>query len=232
VRGWTNLLADCIGRQRKTYLLRSQGALCELRPGTTDWWIFLEIFVFGNYARACKDIIKANVIVDIGANVGFFAIYATSINPNAEIHVFEPFPKNLAQLNKNLLLNGSKPVHVHAEAVSNKAGQATLYFNPGDDSGCSLNEPKDQSCSVNVVGVNDLFSVCHIEKCDLLKMDCEGSELSILTALSSENLAKIGAVIMEYHVQEELDPLSGILTRAGFKCEILHQIHTLYASRS
>jgi FkbM family methyltransferase len=60
---------------------------------------------------------------------------------------------------------------------------ATLYFTPGDDSGCSLNESKGQSCSVNVVGVNDLFRIYSIEKCDLLKMDCEGSELAILTAL-------------------------------------------------
>jgi FkbM family methyltransferase len=36
---------------------------------------------------------------------------------------------------------------------------------------------------VNVVGVNDLFRIYSIEKCDLLKMDCEGSELAILTAL-------------------------------------------------
>jgi len=38
-----------------------------------------------------NDIRRAKVIVDVGANVGFFAIYASSINPDAEIHSFEPF---------------------------------------------------------------------------------------------------------------------------------------------
>ncbi|HEY5232159.1 MAG TPA: FkbM family methyltransferase [Verrucomicrobiae bacterium] len=233
VRGWPWLVADCMGLRRQPYQLRTRGgACCELRPGTSDWWIFLEVFVFGIYKRVENDIRRSKVIIDIGANVGFFAVYASSINPAVEIHVFEPFPKNLDQLKRNLLLNKNRRVHVHPEAVSDKTGVATLYFTPGDDSGCSLNQPKGQSCSVNVVGVNDLLSLCGIEKCDLLKMDCEGSELSILKALSSGDLAKIGAVIMEYHLPEELDSLTGILSRSGFKCELFEQIHTLYAHRN
>jgi FkbM family methyltransferase len=233
VSGWPWLLGDCLGLRRRPYQLRTRGgAGCELRPGTSDWWIFLEIFVFGYYQRVKDDIRRSKVIVDIGANVGFFAVYAAAINPEVEIHAFEPFPKNVAQMEKNLLLNSSRQIHVHSEAVADKTGVATLYFTPGDDSGCSLNESQGQSCSVNVVSVNDLFRICGIEKCDLLKMDCEGSELAILAALSPGRLEKIGAVIMEYHVPEELDALSGILSRAGFQCEILRQIHTLYAGRS
>jgi FkbM family methyltransferase len=232
VSGWPWLLGDCLGWRRRPYQLRTRaGAGCELRPGTSDWWIFLEIFVFGYYQRVKKDIRRSRVIVDIGANVGFFAVYAAAINPEVEIHAFEPFPKNVAQMGKNLLLNPGCRVHVHSEAVAGKTGVATLYFTPGDDSGCSLNEAKGQSCSVNVVSVNDLFRICGIEKCDLLKMDCEGSELAILTAMSPGLLENIGAVIMEYHVPGELDALSGILSRAGFQCEILEQIHTLYAGR-
>ncbi len=233
VSGWPWLLGDCLGWRRQPYHLRTQGgARCELRPGTSDWWIFLEIFVFGYYQRAKDDIRRSKVIVDIGANVGFFAVYAAAMNPEVEIHAFEPFPKNVAQLEKNLRLNSSRHIHVHPEAVADKTGVATLYFTPGDDSGCSLNNVKGQSCSVNVIDVNDLFQSCGIEKCDLMKMDCEGSELAILTALSPALLAKIGAVILEYHMPGELDALSGILSRAGFKCEILEQIHTLYACRS
>jgi len=232
VRGWPRLLADCLGWCRQPYQLRTSGdAGCEIRPGTSDWWIFLEVFIFGYYRLVKDDIRRANVIMDIGANVGFFAVYASSINSKVEIHAFEPFPKNVVQMERNLLLNPNCRVHLHPEAVSDKTGVATLYFTPGDDSGCSLNELKGQSCSVKVVSVNDLFSQCGIEKCDLLKMDCEGSELAILTAMSPGQLAKIGAVIMEYHVADELDAISSILSRAGFQCEVLPEIHTLYASR-
>ena len=69
-------------------------------------------------------------------------------------------------------------------------------------------------------------------RCDLLKMDCEGSELPILEAASSETLAKIGAVIMEYHNENEVARLCEILAQSGFKAEVLGQIHTIYAGRS
>jgi len=233
VRGWHLLLADCMGLRKKPYRLSTRdGACCELRPGTSDWWIFLEVFVFEIYKSVKDDIRKSKVIIDIGANVGFFAAYASAINPEVEIHLFEPFPKNVEQLKKNLALNANSRMHIHPEAVSDKAGVATLYFTPGDDSGCSLNQPKSQSCSVAVVGANDVFKICGIEKCDLLKMDCEGSELAVLTAMSSGQLAQIEAIIMEYHIPEELNPISNILSRSGFKCKVFEQIKTLYACRN
>jgi len=168
----------------------------------------------------------------VGANVGFFALYAATINPEAEIHAFEPFPNNLAQAEKNFLLRVARRVRVHPCAVSDKTGVAVLYFTPGDDSGCSLNQTKGQSCSVNTVSVNDLFKTCGVTNCDLLKMDCEGSELAILSAATPDVLAKIETIIMEYHNPAEVDNLTAILSHAGFKPEVLLQIHTLYACRS
>lgn len=233
VRRWPFLLADCMGLRRRPYVLRtSRGACCELRPGTSDWWIFLEIFVFGIYRRVQNDIRRAKVIVDVGANVGFFAIYASAINPDAQIHSFEPLPDNLTQLKRNLLLNVSRCIHSHPQAVSDKTGVTTLYFTPGDDSGCSLSSPQGHSCSVQAIGVNEIFQLCGIERCDLLKMDCEGSELPILLALSPDALARIGSIIMEYHVPSEVDAILGILSHSGFQCEILGDIRTLYACRN
>jgi|ERR1035438_3867672 FkbM family methyltransferase len=233
VRGWPWLLADCLGLRRRPYrLCTKSGADCELRPGTSDWWIFLEIFVFGIYQRVQDDIRRAKVVIDVGANVGFFALYAASINSGAEIHAFEPFPDNLAQAEKNFLIGLARRVRVHPCAVSDKTGVAVLYFTPGDDSGCSLNQPKSQSCPVTAVGINDLFKTCGVTNCDLLKMDCEGSELAILSAAAPDVLAKIEAIIMEYHNPAEVDTLTAILSHAGFKYEILPQIHTLYACRS
>lgn len=99
-----------------------------MRPGTSDWWIFLEIFVFGYYQRVKGDIRQAKVIVDIGANVGFFAVYAASIQRKVEIHAFEPFPKNVDQLKRNRLLNSSRRIHVYSEAVADKMGGGDVVF--------------------------------------------------------------------------------------------------------
>ena len=232
VRGWPYLLADWAGLRRKPYRLRTRrGAVCEIRPGTSDWWIFLEIFLFGIYRRAEPDIRRARVILDIGANVGFFALHASSLNPEAVIHSFEPFPKNVEQMKKNLRLNENRQVHVHPEAVTDQAGILTLYFTPGYDASCSLHGVKEHSCSVTALAVNELFRTCGMDDCDLLKMDCEGSELPIVQAAAPEMLTRVRAIIMEYHSAADVEPLRGALSRAGFRCEILASIHTLYASR-
>jgi FkbM family methyltransferase len=238
VRGWPRLLADCLGLGRRPYRLRSKGgAGCEVRPGTSDWWIFLEIFVFDIYRRVQQDISRSRVIIDVGANVGFFAIHAGSLNAGVEIHAFEPFPGNLEQMKRNLGLNPGCHVHLHPQAVSDRSGAVTLFFTPGDDSGCALDQTrmsqgKTQTCSVEALGVNELLPACGVDQCDLLKMDCEGSELSILRAAAPQTLAKIDRIIMEYHADDEVESLRGILAGAGFRCEVLESIHTLYATRT
>jgi FkbM family methyltransferase len=233
VRGWPRLLADCMGLRKQPYRLQtSRGARCELRPGTSDWWIFLEVFVFEIYQRVRKEIGRSEVIIDIGANVGYFALYAGSLNPKVQIHAFEPFPGNAKQLEKNLSLNkGKYQISLHTAAVSDKTGKETLFFTPGDDSGCSLNRQQGQSCSVTTVGINDLFNQCGIAKCDLLKMDCEGSELVIFSTMHPDLLAKIGSIIMEYHDPAYVAPLRDIFQRSGFECNVLPQINTLFAFR-
>lgn len=233
VRGWPQLCGDSLGLRRKPYLLSTRsGARCQVRPGSSDWWIFLEIFVFGIYDRVNSDIRQATTIVDIGANVGFFAIYASTLNSTVRIHAFEPFPKNVGQMRANLSLNPNCHTHIHPLAVSDNAGLASLYFAPGDDSGCSLNAPKAQSVQVESININQVFETCGISQCDLLKMDCEGSELPILRAISSDILQAIKSMIMEYHNESDLDEISRILANAGFRCEILPKIKTLYATRS
>lgn len=221
-----------MGMRRRPYRLRMKsGISCELRPGTSDWWIFLEIFVFGIYRRVESDIQRSKVIIDIGANVGFFALYASGLNPEVEIHALEPFPKNTEQLRNNLRLNGNPRIQVHSLAVSDKTGAATLYFTPGDDSGCSLNHAQGQQCSVQTIGLSDFFKMCGIARCDLLKMDCEGSELAILSAMPADAWAKVGSLIMEYHDPGELEALTRILQHSQFECEVMLPIHTLYAFR-
>jgi FkbM family methyltransferase len=231
VKGWPALFADAAGFQRKPYSLRTKGVCCEIRPGSSDWWIFLEMFVFEIYRSVDRDISQARTIVDIGANVGFFAIHASTINPAVETHMFEPFPANVSQIQKNLSLNRNVRGRSYPVAVSDHNGFEKLFFSRGDESGCSLVEKKSDALQVEAVSFPDLFKRFNIEHCDLLKMDCEGSELPILRAATPEHLANIRAVILEFHNEDEVAELVAILSRVGFKCEILQRIKTLYACR-
>ena len=55
----------------------------------------------GEYAMPPDVIEKARVILDIGANVGSFSVWAKSMCPEAKIHAFEPVERNYELLVKN-----------------------------------------------------------------------------------------------------------------------------------
>lgn len=62
---------------------------------------FKEIFMENAYGRGLgKPVPKKAIIIDIGANVGFFTLFAVSNYPSARVYSFEPVGANFVQLKK------------------------------------------------------------------------------------------------------------------------------------
>lgn len=53
---------------------------------------------------------------------------------------------------------------------------------------------------VEVITLDDVFERFAIERCDLLKLDCEGGEYEILLGARPETLLCVRHVALEYHV--------------------------------
>jgi FkbM family methyltransferase len=67
------------------------------------------------------------VIFDVGANTGLFALAAAAARPGARIHAFEPLPGIVERLRDNIALNGFA-IAVHAVAVSDRDGTAQIQL--------------------------------------------------------------------------------------------------------
>src|SRR5208283_410674 len=63
--------------------------------------VFWQIFVHGCY-RLWPD---CKTIVDAGANIGMFSVWAARRLPESRILALEPFPETFARLQHNLLMN-------------------------------------------------------------------------------------------------------------------------------
>jgi FkbM family methyltransferase len=74
---------------------------------------------------------SADVIYDVGANTGIYALVAKSVNPSAEVHAFEPVARVYDKLVSNDELNGFGVRCVKA-ALSDKDGTATIFDQPSD----------------------------------------------------------------------------------------------------
>jgi len=128
---------------------------------------------------------EATVMVDIGANVGSYTILAALVS-DLIVHAFEPHPKALARLRKNIARNNLEDcVTVHPYALMDKEGTATLTSPLRTrELGLSTLAPVKlqgkfaQGSRIEVeVKTLDTFPV---DSFDILKMDIEGAELPAL----------------------------------------------------
>src|ERR1039457_5338179 len=164
-------------------------------------------------------------VIDIGANQGFFTLYAAS--KGANVYSFEPCTDNFEILKWNVKKNGLEDrVKMHNEAVTGKKGRVQLFV--GLDASGGILSGSVSTCNSNRggIGVNtrsvesttldSLFDDLHIQKCDFLKIDCEGAEYEILRNTSQSSFNKIARVSMEAH-ENRVQEAATILKNAGLK---------------
>ncbi len=199
---------------------------------------FKEIFMENVYFSRLKNSWPQKpVIIDIGANAGFFTLFAAELFPEAKIYSFEPVPENFRQLLKNKERNPQADISCFPHAVCGHNGEIFLNFElennfttaatilPGKDSGKGLTVP--------CVSLAKIFQEHGLESCDLLKLDCEGAEFDILYGCP-EMMSKVLRIAMEVHEGKEegqnMHSLSSWLRSQGFS--LTHEKQMLWAWRS
>ena len=113
--------------------------------------------------------------MDVGANIGNHALYF-AITRGAAVHAFEPNPTSRHYLQKSLDANRVEGVIVHAEALSDQQGTASLV--ESDDLGMVSVAP-NRAGEVRLARLDD-FHFPGDPRVGLLKIDVEGSEAAVL----------------------------------------------------
>jgi FkbM family methyltransferase len=209
----------------KTVRLRRLSLQFRVR-GAMDVWSIKETFLDRFYEKFGFTIQPNWKIIDIGAGVGDYSLYAAVTQPNSKIFSFEPFPESFALMQENLRLNTIKNVQVFEQAVGASSGELILDLAGGEPLqfqsylGSTVNV--NQSLSVSSVSLADVLARFEIESCDLLKLDCEGAEYPILFGTQETCLARIKRIVMEYHdnlTQYSHKDLTHFLNEHGFQVE-------------
>jgi len=172
------------------------------------------------------------VIIDIGAGIGEFTIHALSENMECRVFGIEPFNESFAFLEKNLELNSMENILPLQAAVRSKPGKVEVDTFSGDPLQNRIIDRSNNS-SVNSVPAITLMSILedhHIERCGLLKMDCEGGEFDILLSLSPSDLSRFDNIVLEYHdslTTHTHEEIVKLLYSCSFKVDIeKNQIHS------
>lgn len=173
-----------------------------------DILAIIENFGFENqhdYFLHARKLVKPKII-DIGGHIGTFCIYAAKKFPDGIIFSYEPDKKNYEKLLKNIKLNSVENVTAFNFAVGKERGKSLLYSMKdgvfGTIGSTLINNGSD-SVEVSCITLDDILKENNIQKCDLLKMDCEGSEYSIIFNTNKAVFDKIRSIAMEYHTISE-----------------------------
>jgi FkbM family methyltransferase len=165
-------------------------------------------------------------ILDIGANAGFFSLFAASRFPEATIFAYEPISVNFRQLERNISLNKRARITCFQKAVFGFSGEISLCFDPNDlyttaASVLSTSGLQTGTIQVPCTTLQDILDEHNIERCDLLKIDCEGSEYEVLYNCSRNYLSRIRQTVIEVHKGKEpnqnIESLSDYFAAHDFK---------------
>lgn len=160
---------------------------------------------------------QEDVVIDIGANQGFFTCYAAY--KGAKVYAFEPFIDSFQTLISNVKINGlGSYVVAKPWAISEFDGFLELICS--DNLGGGMNTthtefaknvklPVSKSTEVPCFSLPSIIEKFSINRIRLCKLDCEGAELEILKQLEVRHLSIIDSFVIEYHL--EAYPLSKLV---------------------
>ena len=135
-----------------------------------------------------KKLLKQNMnVINIGANIGYFTLLAArQVGPQGKVFAFEPFPKTVNLLQKNIDANGYSNVEVIPMAVSSKSGIAKLSTGGSSLHNIISSTKIKEMTEIEVpqISIDDFVSQKQI-KIDFMIIDAEGSEPFILDGMKN-----------------------------------------------
>jgi FkbM family methyltransferase len=207
-----------------------------------DLWILKETLLDRQYEQVSLPLQDGWTIVDIGAALGDYAVWAAKQTPHGRVVAVEPYPPSVSLLRSNVDKNHVYNVEIFAGAIAASSGITSLKVEKGSivQNSTAVGQKSGHVVEVKTASLDDLFSQYAITKCDYLKMDCEGGEYEILFTASEQSLDKIDRICMEVHdgiTRHNRKDMIMFLEKSGYQTRLtLNPVHAdlayLYAEKT
>ncbi len=197
------VIGQTFSKKGLTTLKLRNGVTVHYRRDTEDWQTVREVLLDGTYDSTFHFLKKESgplLVLDLGANIGLFGLLAASLNPQTEVHCFEPAKNNIAMLEKNFAANPSSHprLHIHGAAVGSADGTAEFRVNSDTPQMSGFFAKQGQLEKVEVRSFAKIIESFG-KPISLVKMDVEGAEHEIVENTPASAWKNIRAVAMEIH---------------------------------
>jgi FkbM family methyltransferase len=171
---------------------------------TADKGLSKEIFLHGireaNAVEVMKKELKEGMnIIDAGANIGYYVLLESQ--KASKVFAIEPNPRSFALLKRNVKINKRNNVYLKNIAAGDKRGKIPFVLDESWNLSRVLKKgEKISNGKIKNVKIDTLDNLFKGKKIDLIRMDVEGYELSILKG--AVNLIKSNPkikIFLEFH---------------------------------
>ncbi|MGA2914823.1 MAG: FkbM family methyltransferase [Sedimentisphaerales bacterium] len=145
---------------------------------------------------------KSTVFADIGANIGLHTFFVKSQCKDLNIIAFDPSPVSWKYMELSIRYNNLSNIRLEKIALSETNGLLDFYNWGNESSGDSLKDTKRVlNVTPNIIKVpaKKLDDIKDIPPITVIKMDCEGAELSILKGARESLSINRPLILLEFH---------------------------------
>lgn len=218
-KNWLSVMSCMLMHKKPTSVILRSGIRIASSEKSDIIGMISEIFFSKRYNPAGFEIIEGDIVVDVGANIGVFSVYAATSKASKVISI-EPEKENAEFVKKNMKINGFAKNHILLRAaLFDISGTASLITSDCNE-GHIVKAFDEEGEVIQTIDPNDLFATLNIERINFLKIDCEGAEGRIFSAKNREWLNKIDKICMEYHDHVSIlqhNEIETILINSGFQ---------------
>jgi len=180
-----------------------------------------------------KQGVTPRTVVDVGANVGQFAVASAKLFPEAQVHSFEPIPECADELRKYVARLGN--VAIYPFALGEKEGSLSFHVNAHSHSSSLLplaeshreafpEVREKRTIEVKVTTLDRMFEGVELKRPILIKLDVQGYEAWVLRG-GEETLRRTDYVVMEvsfspmYEGERTFMEMARMMEDYGFRFE-------------
>src|SRR5690242_1020217 len=160
----------------------------------SDVAVIKSIFLKNEYQHEYFKIQDNDTVLDIGAHIGSFTIWATKKASNVSVIAFEPHTRNFQLLEENISLNNISTIKCFKKAVYGNKSKRILH-NPRPEinhtTGFTLIREGKEVEKVDCVTIKEINESNLV---NVIKMDVEGSEFSIFHTLTSDDIKNVRCI--------------------------------------
>jgi FkbM family methyltransferase len=172
--------------------------------GSSDLDVFRQIFIIEEYS-ALRGMKNISLVLDLGANVGYFSTYSLSCFPNSRVVAVEPDERNIAVCKINLKPYGERAILLCGAVWAERTALCLSIGSYGDgrEWATQVVQPPDGSAGyVQAWDVGSLIDMAGAAELDLLKVDIEGAEQVVFGETARTWLPRVHNICIELHGPE------------------------------